>query len=59
MIILKFHVTAFVEFVDPSLTSIYQPPGDLYNKPFKLFIRKKCNEFVTNELMNKKVITGD
>ena len=35
------NICSFVnEFVDTCLTSVYQPPNVMYNKPFKALIRK-------------------
>lgn len=48
-----------VEFVDPSLTSVYQLLDVIYNKPFKVLIRKKYNDYLTSELINKNMTVGD
>ena len=36
-----------VDFIDPNLTSVYQPPDVFFNKPFKQTLRKKYNEYVS------------
>ena len=43
--------TIVIEFVDPYLASVYQPPDDIYNKPYKALIRTKYNESISTELI--------
>ena len=45
-----------VEFVDQCLTSIYQPPDVVMNRPLKRFIRSQYHDYV-NQLL-KKPATG-
>ena len=46
--------TFVIKFVDPYLTSIYQPPDVMYNKLFKTLIRITYNESISTELINEK-----
>ena len=41
-----------IQFVDPCLTSIYQPSDIMYNKPFKALIQTKYNQSTSTELIN-------
>ena len=51
----EFHV----EFIDPHLTSVYQPPDVFFNKPFKHSLRKKYNEYVTYLSSQDLIRAGD
>ena len=51
--------TFVIEFVDPSLTSVYQPPDIMYNKPFKALIQTKYNESISTELIKGNLNIGD
>ena len=51
--------TFVIEFVDPYLTSVYQPPDVMYNKPFKVLIRTKYNESISIELIKCNLNIGD
>ena len=51
--------TFVIEFVDPCLTSTYQPPDAMYNKPFKALIRTKYNESISKELIKGNLNVGD
>ena len=48
-----------IEFVDPCLTSVYQPPDGMYNKPVKALIRTKSNESISIELIKGNLNIGD
>ena len=48
-----------IEFFDPCLTSVYQPPDVMYNKPFKALIGTKYNEPISKELNKGKINIGD
>ena len=48
-----------IQFIDPCLTSVYQPPDVMYNKPFKALIRTKYNESISTELINGNLNIGD
>ena len=48
-----------IDFVNPYLTSIYQPPDVMYNKPFKALIQTKYNESISTELINGNLNIGD
>ena len=49
----------YVGLVKRCLTTIYQPQGIMYNKPFKTLIRPKKNSYVTNEILNNNMTVGD
>ena len=51
--------TFVIDFVDPCLTSVYQPPDVMYNKPFKALIRTKYNESISTELNKGNLNIGD
>ena len=51
--------TFVIEFVDPCLTSVYQPHDVMYNKPFKALIRTKYNESILTELIKGNINFGD
>ena len=42
--------TFVIESVDPCLTSVYQPPDVMCNRPFNALIRTKYNESISIEL---------
>ena len=44
--------TFVIEFIDPCLTSVYQPPDVMYDKSFKALIRTKYNESISTDLIN-------
>ena len=48
-----------IEFIDPCLASVYQPPDVMYNKPFKALIRTKYNEYISIELIKTNLNIGD
>ena len=48
-----------IEFVDPCLTSVYQPPDVMYNKPFRALIRTKYNEYISTGLINDNLNIRD
>ena len=41
------------------LSSVYQPPDVMYNKPFKAIIRTKYNESISTELIKGNLNIGD
>ena len=47
-----------VEFIDASLTSVYQPPDILFNKPFKQLLKQKYNKFVSVMCEEGKIKAG-
>ena len=49
----------YVEFIDPSLTSIYQPPDVCFNKPLKQSLRSKYFEYVSSLAQKGKLQAGD
>ena len=51
--------TFVIEFFDPCLTSVYQPPDVMYNKPFKALIRTKYNESISKALIEGNLNVGD
>ena len=51
--------TIVIEFFDPYLASVYQPPDDIYNKPYKALIRTKYNESISTELIKANLDIGD
>ena len=51
--------TFVIEFVDPCLTSVYQPPDVMYNIPFEALIRTKYNESISKELIKGNLNVGD
>ena len=49
----------YVEFIEPSLTSVYQPPDVFFNKPLKQSLRKKYNEYVSYLSSKGSIKPGD
>ena len=49
----------YVDFIEPNLTSVYQPPDVFFNKPFKQSLRKKYNEYVSFLSSKGKLKPGD
>lgn len=51
--------TFIIEFVDPCLTSVCQPPDVMYNKLFKALFRTTYNESISTELIKANLNIGD
>ena len=51
--------TFCINFFDLCLTSVYQPPDAMYNKPFKVLVWIKYIESISTELTNGNLNIGD
>ena len=49
----------YIEFIDPCMTSIIQPPDVFFNRPFKQALRRRYSEYVSYLSSKNLIAAGD